>query len=235
MESPEKRSSISRRAFLKGLTSISMAGTSGEVLAETPDLDKVPIGELTLEPFEATNFFRLNPEESRDRAGNSEIVKDPSAFMQDLTSVNFRVNSIPSDNNPAKREPPGSITWKLWPKKAICTDYAVTKRHELLAKGWPSSWLSLAEVVTSSEDLHMVLVVRVPLPDSKDPSIRVERDFVLDSNVGKVLLWSKYERLLVHPDAIPTGREERIQMSEDSHLWRQIARKSRGFSHYQAK
>jgi predicted transglutaminase-like cysteine proteinase len=50
--------------------------------------------------------------------------------------------------------------WSVHPKMGACYDYAVTKRHDLLARGWPSSALLLSEVVTASGEHHLVLVVR---------------------------------------------------------------------------
>ena len=56
------------------------------------------------------------------------------------------------------------------PHHGDCNDYAVTKRHELLARGWPSYALLLTEVVVTSGEHHLVLVVRTN-----------EDDFVLDN------------------------------------------------------
>jgi predicted transglutaminase-like cysteine proteinase len=50
--------------------------------------------------------------------------------------------------------------WLVSPKYGDCNDYAVTKRHELLALGWPSRTLLLSEVATSWGEHHLVLVVR---------------------------------------------------------------------------
>ena len=60
--------------------------------------------------------------------------------------------------------------WLVAPREGDCNDYAVTKRHELLARGWPSRSLLLAEVVVPSGEHHLVLVVRTR-----------EDDVVLDS------------------------------------------------------
>ena len=60
--------------------------------------------------------------------------------------------------------------WLVAPRQGDCTDYAVTKRHELLARGWPSHSLLLTEVVVASGEHHLVLVVRTS-----------EGDFVLDN------------------------------------------------------
>ena len=49
----------------------------------------------------------------------------------------------------------------LAPSAGDCKDYAITKRHELLLKGWPSRALLLSEVALPSGEHHLVLVVRV--------------------------------------------------------------------------
>lgn len=50
--------------------------------------------------------------------------------------------------------------WQISPREGDCNDYAVTKRHELLARGWPARSLLLAEVVVPSGEHHLILVVR---------------------------------------------------------------------------
>jgi predicted transglutaminase-like cysteine proteinase len=65
--------------------------------------------------------------------------------------------------------------WLVAPRRGDCNDYAVTKRHELLARGWPSHSLLLTEVVVASGEHHLVLVVRTS-----------EDDFVLDNLNGAV-------------------------------------------------
>jgi predicted transglutaminase-like cysteine proteinase len=66
--------------------------------------------------------------------------------------------------------------WLVSPRAGDCNDYAVTKRHKLLALGWPVRSLLLAEVAISSGEHHLVLVVRT-----------MEGDFVLDNLNGNVL------------------------------------------------
>jgi predicted transglutaminase-like cysteine proteinase len=60
--------------------------------------------------------------------------------------------------------------WLLSPRAGDCNDYAVSKRHRLIARGWPSRSLLLTEVVLSSGKHHLVLVVRTR-----------EDDFILDN------------------------------------------------------
>jgi predicted transglutaminase-like cysteine proteinase len=48
--------------------------------------------------------------------------------------------------------------WIIAPSTGDCKDYAITKRHELLERGWPSRTLLLSEVVVPSGEHHLVLV-----------------------------------------------------------------------------
>jgi len=96
------------------------------------------------------------------------------ARWSELQEVNSRVNRaiVPQLYN--GRKP--FDTWRIAPTHGDCNDYAVTKRHELLAKGWPSRALILAEVVTSWGEHHLVLVVRTAskdvVLDNLNPSLR---------------------------------------------------------------
>ncbi|MGA2126757.1 MAG: transglutaminase-like cysteine peptidase [Xanthobacteraceae bacterium] len=73
----------------------------------------------------------------------------------DLVGVNREVN-----RSIVARAETGTETWRVAPSAGNCHDFAVTKRHELLARGWPSKALVLAEVVTASGEHHLVLVAR---------------------------------------------------------------------------
>ena len=90
------------------------------------------------------------------------------ARRAELAQVNLEVNRA--------IEPQAEVNgvmgeeWLVSPRQGDCHDYAVTKRHELLARGWPSRALLLAEVVVASGEHHLVLVVRTR-----------EQDLVLDN------------------------------------------------------
>ncbi len=80
------------------------------------------------------------------------------ARMAELVKVNRDVNRAirpQANTNGVLAE-----EWLVSPREGDCNDYAVTKRHELLARGWPSRSLLLAEVVVASGEHHLVLVVR---------------------------------------------------------------------------
>jgi predicted transglutaminase-like cysteine proteinase len=92
----------------------------------------------------------------------------------ELVRVNAAVNrAIVSHPNRAGL---AAEKWLIAPKAGECHDYAVTKRHELIALGWPARDLLLSEVVTSWGEHHLVLVVRTSegdfVADSLDPRIR---------------------------------------------------------------
>jgi predicted transglutaminase-like cysteine proteinase len=86
----------------------------------------------------------------------------------ELAAINREVNRaiIPQRNDLGV----AGEEWLVSPQAGDCNDYAVTKRHELLARGWPSRSLILAEVVIASGEHHLVLVVRTR-----------DGDFVLDN------------------------------------------------------
>jgi predicted transglutaminase-like cysteine proteinase len=69
----------------------------------------------------------------------------------------------------------GDADWLILPVRGNCTAFAVTKRHELLARGWPSRALLLSEVITLSGEHHLVLVVRTKdadlLLDNLQPAV----------------------------------------------------------------
>jgi predicted transglutaminase-like cysteine proteinase len=112
----------------------------------------------------------------------------------ELTAVNAQVNrSIRPERNflgVAGEE------WLIAPKTGDCNDYAVTKRHELLSRGWPSRALLLAEVIVPWGKHHLVVVVRVE-----------EGDFVIDSLNANVLPWNKtpYRWVRIQTPSNPTA------------------------------
>ncbi len=86
----------------------------------------------------------------------------------ELNSVNHQVNR----DIVAEVTPGNGLTeeWLISPPAGDCKDYAITKRHELLERGWPSRVLLLSEVVVPSGEHHLILVVRTK-----------EADLVLDN------------------------------------------------------
>jgi predicted transglutaminase-like cysteine proteinase len=70
-------------------------------------------------------------------------------------------------------------SWLIDPKRGDCNDYAVSKRHSLLSRGWPQRTLLLAEVVTVWGKHHLILLVRTK-----------SGDLVLDNLSPQIRPWS---------------------------------------------
>ena len=127
-------------------------------------LERITFAGFTLPPMGHTLFCLKYPADCRVQATMQEagpiILTDTR--RAELVRVNAAVNSAikPVDV-------PGVIAdkWLIAPKSGDCNDYAVTKRHRLLALGWPSRDLLLAEVVTTWGEHHLVLVVRTDKGD----------------------------------------------------------------------
>lgn len=116
-----------------------------------------------------------------------------------LKQINQTVNRsiVPEDAELSS----GVEAWLIHPDRGDCNDYAVTKRHELLKRGWPSGALLLSEVVTGWGKHHLILVVRTR-----------SGDVVLDNLTPVVKPWAR----------VPY-RWVRIQIPSEHRLWTTIA------------
>jgi predicted transglutaminase-like cysteine proteinase len=96
----------------------------------------------------------------------------------DLRDVNDTVNGniVPQRN----RLGLAGEEWLINPERGDCNDYAVSKRHMLLKRGWPARALLLSEVVMASGEHHLVLVVRSD-----------RGDLVMDNMTRVVKPWNK--------------------------------------------
>lgn len=70
--------------------------------------------------------------------------------------------------------------WTLPRTKGDCEDYALLKRHTLIAKGWPVSSLLLTVVRDEKGEGHAVLTART-----------MQGDYVLDNKIENVRIWTK--------------------------------------------
>jgi predicted transglutaminase-like cysteine proteinase len=104
----------------------------------------------------------------------------------------------------AKVTPESGATeeWAISPRAGDCKNYAITKRHELLARGWPSRSLLLSEVVLPSGEHHLLLVVRLR-----------DADLVLDNLSDDIrLAATTYEQY----------RWVRIQSPQNPRFWMRV-------------
>ena len=117
----------------------------------------------------------------------------------ELETVNRTVNS---SIRPERNEDGlAGEKWLLSPLRGDCNDYAVTKRHQLIARGWPARTVLLSEVVTVSGEHHLVTVVRTN-----------NGDLVLDNLTDQIKPWSR-----------TPYRWVRIQMPKNPNYWASIS------------
>jgi predicted transglutaminase-like cysteine proteinase len=154
---------------------------------------RIAEGEPTLAPFSHIQFCITYPDDCRRKVNFHRPFRMTEARLATLHEVNLAVNKRIA---PVRIESPIK-SWTIAPRAGDCNDYAVTKRHELLARGFPSYVLTLAVVRTSQGEGHLVLVVRSH-----------EGDYVLDNLRPQPVLWtrSNYQWL-------------RIQSARDPQRW----------------
>ena len=144
-------------------------------------LDTIRFEEPTLAPIAYSRFCMQYPDDCQVhraffRPPRPQVLT--ASRLEDLVQVNRDVNRAI-----APRADIGDVSserWRVAPESGACHDYAVTKRHELLARGWPARSLLLAEVVVPWGEHHLVLVVRTNTGD-----------LVLDSLNGSIRPWSR--------------------------------------------
>jgi predicted transglutaminase-like cysteine proteinase len=138
-----------------------------------PIIESAPV----LAPFQHIRFCLHYPAECRSNSAERERIELTAERLGLLERVNHRVNvSIVS-----KSKNYGSNLedmWRVAPDQGDCNDYAVTKRHELLKNGLPSSALRLSVTKTSAGIGHLVLVV-----------ITTQGDLVMDNLSDEVQAW----------------------------------------------
>lgn len=127
--------------------------------------DRIGFGEPALQPMAHTLFCLRHPEECRParRRSQPRAVTLTEDRWRQLVEVNREVNRAIAP----KAYPVAVLrdTWTLNPASGDCNDYAITKRHRLIAQGWPSHALLLAVVQTISGAGHLVLVARTRTGD----------------------------------------------------------------------
>ena len=134
----------------------------------------------TLAPMAHTRFCIEYPGECRTGSimFRSGLIKMTPQRVHDLAAVNAEVNStIKPEANAAGI---AGERWVVAPSSGDCNDYAVTKRHKLIARGWPARSLLLAEVVTNWGEHHLVVVVRTK-----------SADLVIDNLNANIKPWSR--------------------------------------------
>jgi predicted transglutaminase-like cysteine proteinase len=144
--------------------------------ALTMQLDRISFETPTLAPMAHTMFCLRYPAECTVH-GTDFRKRNVAMTLDRLNELNGINRDVNRDITPQPNL--GGLATEQWlvsPAAGDCNDYAVTKRHELLERGWPSRALLLSEVVVPSGEHHLVLVVRMKNRDSSQ-----DADLVLDN------------------------------------------------------
>jgi predicted transglutaminase-like cysteine proteinase len=159
-----------------------LTGTVSDTAAEPPRRS-TPGAHITTHgtPFIVPGhigFCRRHADECAPLKGPAMAVKSTTATMRQLDRVNTRVNNRITyllDELHYGRE-----DYWAYPVNNIgdCEDYALAKRRELIAAGWPPSALLMATAYAENGEGHAVLVARTD-----------KGDFVLDNRHASVMPW----------------------------------------------
>ncbi|HEY4775379.1 MAG TPA: transglutaminase-like cysteine peptidase [Xanthobacteraceae bacterium] len=145
-----------------------------------PQVERIQLGPPALPPVAHSIFCTQFPGEcvvKRIAFRPGRVALTPERW-QDLVRINVEVNrAIRFERN---TQGVAAERWLIAPRAGECHDYAVTKRHRLLARNWPSRALLLAEVVTSLGEHHLVLVLRT-----------AAGDVVIDNLTNQIRPWSQ--------------------------------------------
>lgn len=154
----------------------------------------------TGEPPGFAELCRKLPSECRvARAHGVETTKDGRVVLQaSLVKQMMDINESVNEKIKPEEEAAGEDNWQVEPTSGDCEDYALTKRHELIAEGWPSSAVVIATAFIPDGQYHAVLVVRSD-----------NGDYVLDNLSGKIRPWeeTRYAFYKVMSDKRPTEWE----------------------------
>jgi predicted transglutaminase-like cysteine proteinase len=149
-----------------------------------------------LAPFQHVRFCLRNPAECKSDPAERERIELNEATTALLQRVNREINRSIA---PTLKSYGANLAdrWTIAPASGDCNDYAVTKRHELIAGGLPARALRLAVVKTASDVGHLVLIVAT-----------TSGDLVLDNLTDAIRPWqaTAYQWL-------------KIQSATDARFW----------------
>lgn len=124
------------------------------------------------------SFCRRHADECAPRDEPAVAVRATPAIMRQLDRINSRVNDRITYRLDSEHY--GREDYWTYPRNNIgdCEDYALTKRRELIAAGWPPSALLMATAIAESGEGHAVLIART-----------TQGDYVLDNRYAAPMPW----------------------------------------------
>lgn len=197
---------------LLGLAALCAAvslGATGMVAGENNGYGFQPIAMKsdTKTPIGARQFCLDWPEECRVSAAGPERVRLSGGKWRDLDAINRSVNGAITAITDEKFY--GQREYWTYPDKGYgdCEDFALLKRRELMARGWPASALRMALVRQRNGEAHAVLLAKTD-----------RGDFVLDNLAAEVLDWSQTSYKFVKISS-PETLDRWIDVEDDRVVW----------------
>lgn len=145
--------------------------------AAPPSSPMPPYATATAPPFGFFSFCLRDPAQCQAHDSRQRIALTQAAWDR-IAQVNSQVNDaiMPESD---KRHYDRAEYWNIpTDGHGDCEDYALAKRAELIAQGFPESALRIAVAMAPSQALHAVLLVGTD-----------RGDYVLDNDFGDVMPW----------------------------------------------
>ncbi|HVZ05339.1 transglutaminase-like cysteine peptidase [Hyphomicrobium sp.] len=130
-------------------------------------------------PYGFVSFCERMPSECVARSHDTSRLEATPERLSELDVVNRKVNH---EIEPATDMEIYGVAeyWTIPKTRGDCEDYALLKRHILIARGWPSSDLLMTVVRDEKNEGHAVLTVRT-----------TQGDYILDNKIDVVRLWNQ--------------------------------------------
>jgi predicted transglutaminase-like cysteine proteinase len=130
-------------------------------------------------PYGFVSFCARMPAECVVSSHDESRFEATPERLSELDVVNRKVNH---DIEPATDMEVYGVAeyWTLPKTRGDCEDYALLKRHILIARGWPSGTLLMTVVRDEKNEGHAVLTVRT-----------TQGDYILDNKIDVVRLWNQ--------------------------------------------
>jgi predicted transglutaminase-like cysteine proteinase len=129
-------------------------------------------------PYGFIRFCEVQPDECAASAPDDARFQATPERLSELDEVNRTVNH---QIEPATDMEIYGVNelWTLPKSRGDCEDFALLKRHNLIARGWPAGALLMTVVRDEKNEGHAVLTARTS-----------QGDFILDNKVESVRLWN---------------------------------------------
>jgi predicted transglutaminase-like cysteine proteinase len=170
------------KGFLAFVVAAAMVALAGPVVAQDVDFTNVAYAQVSKQtsiPVGHADFCKHYPGDCQPHAQVIEAMTLTDARWQELVSINGHYNA---SITPVTDQDYYNVA-ELWayPTDGYgdCEDFALAKRHALIAAGWPASALLMTVVRESNGNGHAVLMVRTD-----------RGDLVLDNQEALIKVWT---------------------------------------------